>query len=300
MESIVKIKISQIDDFKDHPFLVNDDEELKQLANSIKENGLLNPIIVRPKKNERYELISGHRRKLASQLNGMTEIDAFIKELNDDEATIFMVDSNMYRERILPSERAFAYKMKLEAIKHQGKKLDTSTTGVSKLRSDEIIARENGESREKVRRYVRLTYLIPELLKLVDNSVIHDKRTYLTIGLKPAVELSYLTKEEQKLLYSTFIYDDLTPSHGQAIKIRELSKKKQLNYNTLCEILSESKGNQNEQISFNKDKIESVLPSDLLKRDKRYIEQYIINAIIKYKELEKEKIDNIDINNFKI
>ena len=300
MESIVKIKISQIDDFKDHPFLVNDDDELKQLANSIKENGLLNPIIVRPKKNERYELISGHRRKLASQLNGMNEIDAFIKELNDDEATIFMVDSNMYRERILPSERAFAYKMKLEAIKHQGKKLDTSTTGVSKLRSDEIIAKENGESREKVRRYVRLTYLIPELLKLVDNSVIHDKRTYLTIGLKPAVELSYLTKEEQKLLYSTFIYDDLTPSHGQAIKIRELSKKKQLNYNTLCEILSESKGNQNEQISFNKDKIESVLPSDLLKRDKRYIEQYIINAIIKYKELEKEKIDNIDINNFKI
>lgn len=300
MESIVKIKISQIDDFKDHPFLVNDDDELKQLANSIKENGLLNPIIVRPKKNERYELISGHRRKLASQLNGMKEIDAFIKELNDDEATIFMVDSNMYRERILPSERAFAYKMKLEAIKHQGKKLDTSTTGVSKLRSDEIIARENGESREKVRRYVRLTYLIPEILKLVDNSVIHDKRTYLTIGLKPAVELSYLTKEEQKLLYSTFIYDDLTPSHGQAIKIRELSKKKQLNYNTLCEILSESKGNQNEQISFNKDKIESVLPSDLLKRDKRYIEQYIINAIIKYKELEKEKIDNIDINNFKI
>ena len=300
MESIVKIKISQIDDFKDHPFLVNDDEELKQLANSIKENGLLNPIIVRPKKNERYELISGHRRKLASQLNGITEIDAFIKELNDDEATIFMVDSNMYRERILPSERAFAYKMKLEAIKHQGKKIDTSTTGVSKLRSDEIIARENGESREKVRRYIRLTYLIPELLKLVDNSVIHDKRTYLTIGLKPAVELSYLTKEEQKLLYSTFIYDDLTPSHGQAIKIRELSKKKQLNYNTLCEILSESKGNQNEQISFNKDKIESVLPSDLLKRDKRYIEQYIINAILKYKELEKEKIDNIDINNFKI
>ena len=292
MESIVKIKISQIDDFKDHPFLVNDDDELKQLANSIKENGLLNPIIVRPKKNERYELISGHRRKLAFQLNGMNEIDAFIKELNDDEATIFMVDSNMYRERILPSERAFAYKMKLEAIKHQGKKLDTSTTGVSKLRSDEIIARENGESREKVRRYVRLTYLIPEILKLVDNSVIHDKRTYLTIGLKPAVELSYLTKEEQKLLYSTFIYDDLTPSHGQAIKIRELSKKKQLNYNTLCEILSESKGNQNEQISFNKDKIESVLPI--------YIEQYIINAIIKYKELEKEKIDNIDINNFKI
>lgn len=299
-DNLVKINLSEIDSFKEHPFSVNKDDSLMELVHSIKENGLLNPMIVRKKDNGRYEMISGHRRKAALEILGIDESEVVLKELNDDEATIFMVDSNMYRERILPSERAFAYKMKLEAIKHQGKKLDTSTTGVSKLRSDEIIARENGESREKVRRYVRLTYLIPEILKLVDNSVIHDKRTYLTIGLKPAVELSYLTKEEQKLLYSTFIYDDLTPSHGQAIKIRELSKKKQLNYNTLCEILSESKGNQNEQISFNKDKIESVLPSDLLKRDKRYIEQYIINAIIKYKEQEKEKIDNIDINNFKI
>lgn len=293
MENIVRIKISQIDDFQDHPFLVNDDDALKELAQSIKENGLLNPIIVRPKKNNRYELISGHRRKLASQLNGMDEIDAFVRELDDDEATIYMVDSNMYRERILPSEKAFAYKMKMDAIKHQGKTLSPKGT---KLHSVKEIA----DTKTQIYRYIRLTFLIPEILKLVDNSVLHDKRTYLTIGLKPAVELSYLTKEEQKLLYSTFIYDDLTPSHGQAIKIRELSKKKQLNYNTLDEILSKIKGNQNEQISFNKEKIEAVLPVDLLKRDKRYIEQYIINAVIKYKELEKEKSQNIDIDNFKI
>lgn len=296
MENIVRIKISQIDDFKDHPFLVNDDDSLKQLAQSIKENGLLNPIIVRQKKNNRYELISGHRRKLASQLNGMDEIDAFIKELNDDEATIYMVDSNMYRERILPSEKAFAYKMKMDAIKHQGKR----TCGTECHKSRDAVAKNSQDSARQIQYYIILTYLIPELLKLVDNSVLHDKRTYLTIGLKPAVELSYLTKEEQNLLYSTFIYDDLTPSHGQAIKIRELSKKKQLNYNTLYEILSQTKGNQNEQISFNKEKIESVLPVDLLKRDKRYIEQYIINAIIKYKEQEIEKIQNIDIDNFKI
>ena len=296
MESIVKIKISQIDDFQDHPFLVNDDDALKELAQSIKENGLLNPIIVRPKKNNRYELISGHRRKLASQLNGIDEIDAFIKELDDDEATIYMVDSNMYRERILPSEKAFAYKMKLDAMKHQGKR----TCGTECHKSRNQLAKNSPDGARQIQNYVRLTFLIPELLKLVDNSVLHDKRTYLTIGLKPAVELSYLTKDEQELLYSTFIYDDLTPSHGQAIKIRELSKKKQLNYNTLDEILSQSKGNQNEQISFNKEKIESVLPSELLKRDKRYIEQYIVNAIKNYKESQKEKNENIDINNLKI
>lgn len=293
MESIVRIKISQIDDFENHPFLVEDNSALKELAQSIKENGLLNPIVVRKKENNRYELISGHRRKLASQLNGYDEIDAFIKDLNDDEATIYMVDSNMYREMILPSEKAFAYKMKLDAMKHQGKTLSPKGT---KSHSVNTI----NDTKTQIYRYIRLTYLIPELLKLVDNSVIHDKRTYLTIGLKPAVELSYLSKDEQNLLYSTFIYDDLTPSHGQAIKIRELSKKKQLNYDTLDEILSQTKGNQNEQISFNKEKIVSVLPTDLLKRDKRYIEQYIIDAIIKYKEIKKEQLEKVDIESLKI
>lgn len=293
MDSIVNIKISLIDDFKNHPFLVNDDDTLKELAKSIKENGLLNPIIVRPKNNNRYELISGHRRKLAMQLNGIDEIDAVIKELDDDEATIYMVDSNIYRERILPSEKAFAYKMKIDALKHQGKTL--SPKGTKQHSVDQI-----DDTKTQIYRYIRLTYLIPDLLKLVDNSVLHDKRTYLTIGIKPAVELSYLTKDEQNLLYSTFIYDDLTPSHGQAIKIRELSKNKKLNYDSLVDVLSQIKGNQKEQISFNKEKIESVLPLDLLKRDKRYIEQFIIEAFLKYKEIKKDELEKIDINNLKI
>lgn len=296
MENIEKIKINKIDDFEGHPFLVEDDEAMKELANSIKENGLLNPIIVRPKKNGRYELISGHRRKFALQLNGMDEVDAYIKELDDDEATIYMVDSNMYREKILPSEKAFAYKMKIDAIKHQGKK----TCGTECHKSRDILAKKSPDGARQIQNYVRLTFLIPELLKLVDNSVLHDKRTYLTIGLKPAVELSYLTKDEQNLLYSTFIYEDLTPSHGQAIKIRELSKNKKLNYNTLDEILSQVKGNQHEQISFNKEKIESVLPSDLLSRDKRYIEQYVIDAILNYNEIKNNKLKEIDIEKLKI
>ena len=227
------------------------------------------------------------------QLNGIDEIDAVIKELDDDEATIYMVDSNIYRERILPSEKAFAYKMKIDALKHQGKTL--SPKGTKQHSVDQI-----DDTKTQIYRYIRLTYLIPDLLKLVDNSVLHDKRTYLTIGIKPAVELSYLTKDEQNLLYSTFIYDDLTPSHGQAIKIRELSKNKKLNYDSLVDVLSQIKGNQKEQISFNKEKIESVLPMDLLKRDKRYIEQFIIEAILKYKEIKKEELEKIDINNLKI
>lgn len=300
MDKLIKIRIEDIDSFKNHPFLVNHDESLKELAKSIKENGLLNPLIVRKKENGRYEMISGHRRKEALELNGIKEVEVYVKELNDDEATIYMVDSNIYREKILPSEKAFAYKMKMDAMKHQGKKNETSTTKLSKKRTDEIIGEQNGESREQVRKYIRLTYLIPELLELVDNTVKYDKRTFLTMGLKPAVELSYLTKDEQNLVYTSIIYEDLTPSHAQTIKIRALSKKMLLNYNTLEEILLQKKGNQNEQISFNKEKIESVLPYELLKRDKRYIEQYIIEAIKNYNALNKQEVQNIDIDNLKV
>ena len=244
MDKLIKIRIEDIDSFKNHPFLVNHDESLKELAKSIKENGLLNPLIVRKKENGRYEMISGHRRKEALELNGIKEVEVYVKELNDDKATIYMVDSNIYREKILPSEKAFAYKMKMDAMKHQGKKNETSTTKLSKKRTDEIIGEQNGESREQVRKYIRLTYLIPELLELVDNTVKYDKRTFLTMGLKPAVELSYLTKDEQNLVYASIIYEDLTPSHAQTIKIRALSKKMLLNYNTLEEILLQKKGNQ--------------------------------------------------------
>ena len=285
MKNLTRIRIKDIDNFKNHPFLVNN--SLKELAKSIKENGLLNPMIVRKKSNGRYEMISGHRRKLALELNGIEEAEVYIEELTDDEATIYMVDSNMYREKILPSEKAFAYKMKLDAIKHQGK---TCATRLHKSR--ESVGKEKGDSGETVRRYIRLTYLIPELLELVDNTVKYDRRTFLTMGIKPAVELSYLNKDEQNLVYSSIIYEDLTPSHAQTIEIRKLSKDGLLNYNSLEKILTENKGNQNEQISFNKEKIEAVLPKELLTRDKRYIQQYIINAIVNYNQLnQKEDVD---------
>lgn len=286
MNEIKEINIKDIDSFEKHPFLVNVDASLHELAGSIKENGLLNPIVVRKKQNGRYELISGHRRKLAMELIGMTEVDACIKQLNDDEAIIFMVDSNMYREKILPSEKAFAYKMKLDAMKHQGKKI-TSAHVVSKLTTKELIGKQFGDSREQVRRYIRLTYLIPELLEIVDNTVKYDKRTYLTMGLTTAVELSYLNIDEQNLLYNTIIYEDLTPSYAKALKIRELSKNKLLDFDSLEKILDQKKGNQNDRIFFNKEKIEAVLPFDLLKRDKRYIEKYIIEAIQIYNEIKK-------------
>lgn len=280
-----KILLSKIDSFKDHPFHVNNDESLKELANSIKENGLYTPLTVRLKEDGRYELISGHRRKAAMELLGITETEAYVKELADEEATIEMVDSNMYREKILPSEKAFAYKMKYDAIKHQGKK--TSGHDVQKL---------DDKSDRNIRRYIRLTNLIPELLQLVDDTVLKDKRTALTMGLLPAVELSYLNKEEQKLVYMGITYEDLTPSHGQAKQIRKISNEGKITFDSVEEILCKSKGNQQEQISFNKERIEKVLPTELLKRDKRYIEQYIIKAIENYKQQEIERGDVYDLD----
>ena len=280
-----KILLSKIDSFKDHPFHVNNDESLKELANSIKENGLYTPLTVRLKEDGRYELITGHRRKAAMELLGITETEAYVKELADEEATIEMVDSNMYREKILPSEKAFAYKMKYDAIKHQGKK--TSGHDVQKL---------DDKSDRNIRRYIRLTNLIPELLQLVDDTVLKDKRTALTMGLLPAVELSYLNKEEQKLVYMGITYEDLTPSHGQAKQLRKLSNEGKITFDSVEEILCKSKGNQQEQISFNKERIEKVLPTELLKRDKRYIEQYIIKAIENYKQQEIERGDVYDLD----
>lgn len=281
-----KINICEIDSFTNHPFKVNNDDSLLELAESIKQNGLLNPIIVRKKKNERYEIISGHRRKSACELLGFTEIECIVKELSDEEATIQMVDSNIYREKILPSEKAFAYKMKMDAIKHQGK--ETCGHDVHKLKSSDIVGNASGESGKTVRRYIRLTYLIHELLELVDNTFLYDKRYYITLGITTAVELSYLNKDEQLLLYETIKYNDATPTHGQAIKIRELSKNKNLNFNELENILSQNKGIQNETISFNKSKIESALPYEIVKRQKNYIEEYIVKAIKFYQEQQKD------------
>lgn len=284
MNEIIKIKISEIDDFKNHPYKVELGDELNDLVESIKLNGLLVPIVVRRKENDRYELLSGHRRKKVYEILGLEEIDAIIKDLNDDESTIFMVDSNMYREKLLPSEKAFTYRMKMEAMKHQGK---TSCHYDTKLRSDEKLSEKSNDSARQIQRYIRLICLIPELLEIVDNSRKLKDKPNLTMGLLPALELSFLSKQEQQIVYSVITYEDATPSHSQAIRIRKLSKKKLLIFDDIDKILLEEKGNQHEKISFNKSKIISVLPFDLIKRDKRYIEQYIIEAIKSYKTTNK-------------
>lgn len=284
MNEIIKIKISEIDEFKNHPHKVELGDELNDLVESIKLNGLLVPIVVRRKENDRYELLSGHRRKKVYEILGLEEIDAIIKDLNDDESTIFMVDSNMYREKLLPSEKAFAYRMKMEAMKHQSK---TSCHYDTKLRSDEKLSEKSNDSARQIQRYIRLTCLIPELLEIVDNSRKLKDKPNLTMGLLPALELSFLSKQEQQIVYSVITYEDATPSHSQAIRIRKLSKKKLLTFDDIDKILLEEKGNQHEKISFNKSKIISVLPFDLVKRDKRYIEQYIIEAIKSYKTTNK-------------
>lgn len=279
MVDLEVINISDINPFKDHPFIIEVDDSLMELAQSIKENGLLHPVVVRKYENK-YEMISGHRRLKALEINGATKIEAYVKVLSDDEATIFMVDSNLQREKILPSERAFAYKMKMEALKHQGKTL--SPKGTKSHSVDEL-----GDTKTQIFRYIRLTYLIPELLKIVDNTAKYNDKHNLTMGIRSAVELSYLNKDEQMLVYSEMTYDDLSPSHAQAIRIRKLSEKKKLNAETLENILAEEKGNQHERISFNKDNIVSVLPNNMINRDKRYIEQYIIQAIKAYKKINK-------------
>lgn len=297
IKKIDEIDISLIDNFKNHPFKVQEDLSFFELKQSIKNNGLLNPVVLRIKEDGRYEMISGHRRLLAMKQIGEKSIPAIVKEATFDQAVIDMVDSNLQRELILPSEKAFAYKMKLEALKHQGKKLDTLDPQGLKLNSTEKIGLEFGESATNIKRYIRLTYLVPPLLDYVDKTVI-NRNEPLTMGIKPAVELSFLSIESQQLVVDAIDYNQATPSHAQAIKIRKLEEQNQLNDELLDEILSEEKGNQKEQISFNRKKIENVLPTELLQKDKKYIEQYIINALINYskdKSIESGDAYDLDI-----
>lgn len=284
---MTKIPIKDIEPFKNHPFKVVEDDSLKELMESISNTGLINPVIVRQNKNK-YEMISGHRRLKAMELLGETEIEAQIKNLSDDEATILMVDSNCQRERTLPSERAFAYKMKLDAVKHRGK-----SSGHDGHKSRDIISDESGR---QIQRYIRLTYLIPELLDIVDDTFKYGKNRYLTMGLLPAVELSYLSKEEQKLVFAEIQYTETTPTHGQARRIRELSKNKQLDDEKVEAILDEKVGIQNDRITFNREKIVKELPYELTKRDKRYIEDYIVKAIQSYRNnLERGGTNDLDL-----
>lgn len=259
LEKVQKISITKISSFPNHPFKVKDDEKMFETVESIKEHGVLVPAIVRPKEDGTYEMVSGHRRKRACELAQIEELPCIVRNLTDDEATIIMVDSNLQREQILPSERAFAYKMKLEAIKSQGKRNDlTSTQPVQKL-SVEVIADEMGESRESVRRYIRLTELIPELLQFVDNHYLRDKEN-MTMALAPAIEISYLTKNEQDMLLEAMETSLATPSTPQAKRLREESENGTLTEEKIQDILDEEKPNQKEQVKFTYDKVKDYFP----------------------------------------
>lgn len=281
LEKVIDIKISDIDDFPNHPFKVIENEEMYNMRDSIKENGVLVPALVRPKANGRYEMVSGHRRKFASQLANYDTIPCIVRNLTDDEAIIIMVDSNLQREEILPSEKAFAYKMKLEAMKHQGKTIafETSHQVGGKLNeSASIIGKENGDSLTQVRRFIRLTELIPELLELVDKK---------EIALSPAVELSFLTDEQQYAVLDCIDYNDSTPSHAQTIRMKKMSQEGTLTVEVIESIMSEEKSNQISKIKFNENRIRSVLPKNI--EDKK-IEDFVVNAIEFYnKHLQRQK-----------
>ena len=247
-EKVRVIPIQFFDEFPKHPFYIRMDAEMDALIESIREFGILTPLIARKKDGERYEIVAGHRRKFAAKKLGITELPVILRDMTKDEAIIAMVDSNIHRERILPSERAYAYKMKMEARKRQGKRTDlTSTPLVSKLRTDEAVGLENGESREQVRRYIRLTYLIRELLDMVDDG---------RIAFRPAVELSYLTAVEQNDLVETIGSEDATPSLSQAIEMKKLSQKGSLTLDRIFDIMTQQKPNQVENIKIPSTKFE--------------------------------------------
>lgn len=270
-EKVRVIPIQFFDDFPKHPFNVKMDEEMEALIESIKEFGILTPLIARKKENERYEIIAGHRRKFAAKKLEIPELPVILRDMTKDEAVIAMVDSNMHRERILPSERAYAYKMKMEARKRQGARTDlTSTPLVSKLRSDETLGSELGESREQIRRYIRLTYLIKELLNLVDEG---------RIAFRPAVELSYLTLEQQKYLFDTIEFEIATPSLSQAIEMKRLSQKGKLDVDIISDIMSQQKPNQIEKIKILASKFDKYFSRGT---SQKQIEMVIFEALDEY------------------
>ena len=256
LEYVSMIPVKEIANFPNHPYQIREDEEMLNMAESIKKFGIIHPVIVRKKENGGYEMISGHRRKRACEIAGFKEIKAIVRELTDDEATILMVDSNNQREKVLPSEKAFAYKMKLEAMKRQGKRNDLTSVPLGQKLDNrttrEKIADEFGEGATNIQRYIRLTYLVPELLKIVDE----DK-----MGLRIAVELSYLTEDEQKIVADNMEYLDVVPSHAQARIMRTKSEKGELTNEEIEILLEEEKPNQKEQIKFKYDKVKDYFPS---------------------------------------
>ena len=265
-EAIEYLDLKSLVPFQNHPFKLRDGEEKEQLLKSIKAQGTIEPLIVRPLSESKYEVISGHRRMEIYKELGMKKIPVIVRNLNDEQAVSVMVDANLHRENILPSERAFAYKMKWEAIRKQGQRTDLTLSQVAtKYRSDERIANEFGIGKDTLHRYIRLTYLIPELLEMVDKG---------RIALTPAVELSYLTNEEQQALLNEIEYTDATPSLSQAQRLRNFSRQGRLNADVIFAVLSEEKANQKEQIRFPKEEIQKYFP-------KSYTDKDMQNTILK-------------------
>jgi ParB family chromosome partitioning protein len=265
---------SQISDFPEHPFKVRMDEEMEKLVESVKERGVLMPALVRPMPDGTYQMVSGHRRKRASELAEAATMPCIVRELTDDEAVLIMVDSNLQREKVLPSERAFAYKMKLEAMKRQGERTDLTSDPLgwksSGKESAEIVGKDSGDSQTQVRRYIRLTNLIPPLLDMVDEE---------KIAFRPAVELSYLSQGEQQSLLETMSFEDATPSLAQAIKLKEFSKDGRLNEDVILSIMSEEKPNQKEKYTFQAERLRQYIPSGY---SRQQTEEYVVKALAHY------------------
>ena len=252
-ERVVDLPLSEISDFPNHPFKVRMDADMQEMAESVKQYGVLVPGLARPKVGGGYEMVAGHRRKMASMLAERETMPCIVRNLTDDEAILIMVDSNLQREKILPSEKAFAYKMKLDAMRRQaGRPSKNSPPMAANFRSDDEMGKQLGISGDTVRRYVHLTELIPKLLQMVDNAVIGEKPQ---IAMRPAVELSYLAIEQQQSLLETIECEDCTPSHAQALKMRQFSEDRRLNEDVILSILSEEKPNQVEQFKMPKERI---------------------------------------------
>ena len=278
-EHVQEIPIAEIDGFPEHPFHVDMDDAMREMVESIKRFGVLSPAVARQKEDGRYELISGHRRKKACELAGMECMPVIVRNMDRYEAIIFMVDSNLQRERLLPSEKAFSYKMKLDAMKRkQGERTDlTSAPMVQKLTSRELLAEKSGDSHEQVRRYIRLTELTPDLLKMVDEG---------KIAFRPAVELSYLSKEEQASLLMTMESEVCTPSLAQAIKIKKFSQEGRLNDDVILSILSEEKPNQKEVYKLPKERLDKYFPKGT---PPEKIEEIIFKALELYRKRERSR-----------
>lgn len=283
-EKVLDIPLSEISDFPNHPFKVKADEAMLEMADSVKQYGVLVPALVRPKADGGYEMVAGHRRKKASELAGKETMPCIVREMDDDAAIVAMVDSNLQRESILPSEKAFAYKMKLEAMKRQGQRTDLTSAQLGRKldgkESREILAEQAGESRNQISRYIRLTYLLPSILEMVD-----EKR----IAFNPAVEISYLAEKEQQDLYNTMQSEDCTPSLAQAQRMKKLSQDGRLNVDVIFSILTEEKPNQKEKFHIQRERIDRFFPKNFTEKQKEDLIVQLLESWYRKRQKEQER-----------